>query len=101
MYECEIGQGLLGNSVARAMGGAVQDATLPNEWMSFENSAGTCSRSEFWSLSLVSCSRKLTFCDPPQTDPREGGQTYMRGYYPTYHPRPVETPDPGTFGGLD
>ena len=29
MYECEIGQGLLGNSVARAMGGAVQDATLP------------------------------------------------------------------------
>ena len=29
MYECEIGQGLLGNSVARAVGGAVQDATLP------------------------------------------------------------------------
>ena len=29
MNECEIGQGLLGNSVARAMGGAVQDATLP------------------------------------------------------------------------
>ena len=29
MCECEIGQGLLGNSVARAMGGAVQDATLP------------------------------------------------------------------------
>ena len=29
MYECEIGHGLLGNSVARAMGGAVQDATLP------------------------------------------------------------------------
>ena len=31
MYKCEIGQGLLGNSVARAMGGAVQDATLPFE----------------------------------------------------------------------
>ena len=29
MYECEIGQGLLGNSVARAVGGAVQNATLP------------------------------------------------------------------------
>ena len=29
MKECEIGQGLLGNSVARAMGGAVQNATLP------------------------------------------------------------------------
>ena len=29
MNECEIGQGLLGNSVARAMGGAVQNATLP------------------------------------------------------------------------
>ena len=30
MYECEIGQGLLGNSVARAVGGAVQNATLPD-----------------------------------------------------------------------
>ena len=29
MYEFEIGQGLPGNSVPRAMGGAVQDATLP------------------------------------------------------------------------
>ena len=29
MYECEIGQGLLGNSVARAVGGTVQNATLP------------------------------------------------------------------------
>ena len=29
MYECEIGQGLPGNSVPRAMGGAVQNTTLP------------------------------------------------------------------------
>ena len=29
MYECEIGQGLLGNSVARAMGGAVARFRTP------------------------------------------------------------------------
>ena len=38
MYECEIGQGLPGNSVPRAMGGAVQNATLP---INKEHSKGT------------------------------------------------------------
>ena len=41
MYECEIGQGLLGNSVARAVGGAVQDATLPGTYKGvFDNEKG-------------------------------------------------------------